>query len=1008
MAIAIRELILLQLKPPCVELSQLTLRFKTKNATGKQVIKSAETLSSVLLDVSNWEPRALNDKLAEYAFFPLSHIFRDSRELPVRAVEVALQCLDVLISCGWRDKISPELGKQLLILLSFLAGGSAVEANTQDVNEELGTAAFKCLQSLFDTSKNAGLDGDEEIQPENIPVLGHAFTVALDGVKNGPSIQVRLAASNSLESMIVSISDEETLRGFFPGIVSTLTKVIHPGGQRKVSYKPLQRSLQTLEKLLKKVISDERIFGSSDRSKSKQKNLDSWVEGTSRQVKLALANIVSLRYYERSEVRLSLFRLCVSILENCKRTLHQCTTMITESLIVLSSQRYIQESSERMDSLRRILFNNPQLLETVKNSLHDWILALPRIMLSNDDSPKTRGIDRILAGFKLISSQHVISDVLNDAIAFNLRASVSTAIQASSSQKVNSVSEASFEVARLLQSSGAVSKFPPVLFNEVSQKDTLVGLQTLAQQLKILPMSSKLKRGIIETLRTLSGDEQLANLWLSIQLLRPEATDPEDVNQYLDIQDNAEDAENRLLDEVYSFSIDILSRSAFEDESSWKLQCLALEIVALQAHRQQQDFRPELVEALYPTLERMGSNNAALQRHAMTCLNLMSNACAYPSPAALITDNADYLVNALALKLNTFEISPQAPQVLVMMIKLSGPGLIPYLDDLIESIFSILACFHGYQRLVESVFIVLHAIVEESAKSPLLALEPPTSTGVTKIKPIYRPMELSDVAERIRSRNTPIPDSDPDVPPPITPQGPWQSDSSKAPAPSIPEQEEAPPPPPVKLLNTISLLTQHHLTSSSAPIVLSLLSLLSSAFPPLAAYPDTLLPLLATLFPLLFTRLHDPTPAISAAAAETLSQACAAGGDFLSSRFDDAWPDLFTLYAKREREFHNIEEKLLGHNRAGGPRKRTCDSLRGLIIAVVQHVGVRTQMEDSIFDMLGAHLDVAGVRQVLDGLNPDFLWLVEEKARMKAGGEKLEKPLVPDGWELRDLDLGLE
>lgn len=997
----------MQLKPPCVELSRLTLRFKTKNATGKQVIKSAEILSRILLDVSNWEPRALNDKLAEYAFFPLSHIFRDSKEMPVRAVEVALQCLDVLITCGWRNKISPELGKQLLILLSFLAGGSAVEANTQEVNEELGTAAFKCLQSLFDTSKNAGLDGDKEIQPENIPVLGHAFTVALDAVKNGPSIQVRLAASNSLESMIVSISDEETLRGFFPGIVSTLTKVIHPGGQRKVSYKPLQRSLQTLEKLLKKVISDERIFGSSDRSLSKQKNLGSWIEGTSRQVKLALANIVSLRYHERSEVRLSLFGLCVSILENCKRTLHQSTAMIIESLVVLSSQQYIQENSERMESLRRILFDNPQLLEIVKNSLHDWILALPRIMLSNDDSPKTKGLDRILTGFKLICSQHVISDVLNDAIAFNLRASVSAAIQASSSQKVNSVSEASFEVARLLQSSDTMSKFPTVLFNEVSQKDTLVGLQTLLQELKVLPMSSKLKSGIVEILRTVSGDEQLASLWLSIQLLRPEAME-EDVNQYLETQDNPEDADNMLLDEVYSFSIDVLSKPAFEDESSWKLQCLALEIVALQAHRQQQGFRPELVEALYPTLERMGSNNAALQRHAMTCLNLMSSACAYPSPAALITENADYLVNAVALKLNTFEISPQAPQVLVMMVKLCGPALIPYLDDLIESIFSILACFHGYQRLVESIFIVLHAIVEESAKSPLLALERPASTGTTKIKPMYRPMELSDLAERIRSRNTPIPDPDPGVSPPITPQEPWQSDSSEAPPPSIPEPEEAPPPPPIKLLHTISILTQHYLTSSSAPVILSLLSLLSSAFPPLAAYPDTLLPLLATLFPLLFTRLHDPNPAISAAAAETLSEACAAGGDFLSSRFDDAWPDLCTVYAKREGEFHTIEEKSLGRNRAGGPRKRAWDSLRGLIIAVVQYVGVRTQMEDSIFDMLGAHLNVAGVRQVLDGLNPDFLWLVEEKARMKAGGEKLEKPLVPDGWELWDLDLDLE
>ena len=929
--------------------------------------------------------------------------------MPVRAVEVALQCLDVLISCGWRDKVSPELGKQLLILLSFLAGGSAVEINTQDVNEELGTAAFKCLQSLFDASKNAGLDGDEEIQTENIPVLGHAITVALDAVKSGPSLQVRLAASDSLESMILSISDEDILRRFFPGIVSTLAKVIHPGGQKRASYKPLQRSLQILEKLLKRVLSDERIFGSADRSNSKQKMVESWVEGTSRQVKLALANIISLRYHERSEIRLSLFGLCVSILEGCKKTLHQCTAMMIESLIVISSQKYVQESSERMESLRRLLFNNPQLMETVKDLLHDWIFALPRIMLSNNDLPKIKAIDRIITGFKLISSQNVISDVLNDAIAFNIRASVSAAIQASSSQKVNIVSEASFEVARLLKSSDSVSKFAPILFNEVSQKDTLVGLQTLAQQLSILPMSSSLKRGIVETLRTMSGHEQLANLWLSIQLLRPETREQKAVNLYLNIEDSPEDTDERLLDDVYSFSIEVLSRSAFEDESSWKLQCLALEIVALQAHRQQQDFRPELVEALYPTLERMGSNNAALQRHAMTCLTLISSACGYPSPAAIISDNADYLVNALALKLNTFEISPQAPQVLVMMIKLSGPALIPYLDDLIESIFSILACFHGYQRLVESVFIVLQAIVEESAKSPLLALEPPASAGVRKFKSIYRPTELSDLAKRIRCRKAPIPEPDLDVPPPLTPQKPWHADSSEAPSTSITEPEEVPPPPPVKLLNTISLLTQHHLTSPSPPIILSLLSVLSCAFPPLAAYPDTLLPLLATLFPLLFTRLHDPNPAISAAAAGTLSEACAVGGDFLSSRFDDAWPDLCNLYAKRKREFNTIEEKLLGCNRAGGPRKRSWDSLRGLVIAVVQHVGVRMQMEDSIFDMLGEHLDVEGVRQVLEGLNPDFLWLVEEKARMKAGGEKLEKPLVvPDGWELWDLDLGLE
>lgn len=982
-----------------MELSQLTLRFKSKNATGKQVVKSAESLRSILQDVSRWKPSALNEKLAEYAFFPLSHIFRDSKGLPVRAVEAALQCLDVLISCGWRDQISPDLGKQLLILLSFLAGGSAVVAKTQDVNEELGTAAFHCLGSLFNVTSNAGLGGEETVEPENIPILGQALTVVLDGFKNGPSIQVRLTASEALDSLLANISDQEALRSFFPGIVSSVTRVVQPGGQSKVAYKLLQHSLQTLEKFLKKTISDQAILGplcDSKRPKSKQENLGPWAEATSSQVKLALANIISLRYHERPEVRLALFHLCASILQNCKKSLSQSTAMMTETLIVLCSQKNVQDNSQLMETVGRILTDDTDLLETVKSSLHDWILALPRIMQSSDDAPKRKGIDRVLAAFQLISSQYVNSEVLNDAMAFNLRASVATAIQASSSQGMNSVPEGSLEVARLLQSSNLadiVSEFCPILLNETSQKDTLIGLQTLAQQLHVLLMSNKLTRGIVENMRTVSGNEQLASLWLSIQLVKHKNTRNHDVeDHFLGFQDDYDNVDNWLLDGIYSFSLDILSKSAFEDESSWKLQALALEVVALQAHRQQEDFRPELVDALYPILERMGSKNAALQHHAMSCLKLVSNACAYPSPSALITNNADYLVNAVALKLNTFDISPQAPQVLVMMVKLCGPTLIPFLDDLVESIFTILACFHGYPRLVESLFTVLHAIVEESAKSPLLAIAGPTSAP-TNCKSVYRPTDISTLHARLRKIDIPFPDPD-STPahPSVVPEKETQTDSS----------DEPPSPPPTKLLNSIALLTQNHLTSSSSPLLLSLLSLLNDAFPPLSAYPDNLLPLLATLFPLLIARLHDGSPQICTAAAETLSAACRAGGDFLSSRFEDEWEALNKLYWKREREMKS-EEKATGWR--GGMRKRAWESVRGLVIAIIQWVGIRGEMEDGVFEILGSQLASEGVREVLESLNPDQLWLLEERANRKNGVQALlVKPEV-EGFILRDLEI---
>lgn len=1010
-----------------MELSQLVLRFKSKNVSGKQVIKSIENLYSVLRNISS-QLNALNEKLGEYVFFPLSHIFRDSKELPTQAVEVALQCLDILISCAWRSQISSELGKQLLILLSFLAGGNSVEAKTEHVNEELGAAAFQCLRSLFTATGNAGLGKKGAIESENIPVLGHAITVILDGMNNGPSVKVRLIASNALNSMIVGISDQEALRGFFPGIVSSLTKVVRSGSGSTVSSKLLQTSIQTLEKILNKVISDQVIFGhiwnlqqSNEATSNERKTIDSWVKATASQVKLALANMIPLQYHERSEVRISLFQLCVAILQNCKKSLNQSIAMMAETLIVICSQKDLENASELIEKARRIFLDDADLLELSKSSLHDWILALPRIMQSNDDAPKRKSIARISTAFQLITTQNVNSDILNDAIAVNLRASVSSAIQASSSQKVNAVSEGSLEVTELLQSSSSAKQmveFRPILFNQVSQKASLIGLRTLAKQLKVLPMSEKLQRDIIKTLRMMTGDEQLASLWLSLQLLNPETIANDCVEQYLNFPDDPEESNNGMLDEVYSFSLDILSRPAFEDESNWKLQALALETVALQAHHQKQDFRPELVDALYPILERMGSSNAALQHHAMTCLNLVSASCAYLSPGALIIDNADYLVNAVALKLNTFDISPQAPQVLVMMVKLCGPGLIPYLDDLVESVFSILACYHGYPRLVESLFAVLHVIVEESVKSPLLAIGP-ASISINQ-QSTYHPTDIFSVAVRLRKFNSPNTDS----PPPSSPHPSTQSPETNDESPS--------PPSPTVLLNTISLLTQHHLTTSSLPLLLSLLSLLTHAFPPLSTYPDTLLPLLATLFPLLMSRLHDDaSPRICIAAAETLSAACRAGGDFLATRFHDEWDGLRTLHRKREREMR-AEQKMMGP-RGGGLKRRAWEAVRGLVSTVVEWVGVRGGlMEDGVFDILGGEGEEeeedgaskvermeprvdADTRALLQGLNPDRLWLLEQRAAArlrrtsKNGGEErariepwLKGPKV-QGYILNDI-----
>ena len=582
------------LKPPCVELSQVALRYKSKKAATKDIITSLESVHETIKTVSGQDD-ALDSKLADYVFFPLSHIFRDSKDLPVRAVEVALQCLQILISQGWKSQLSSELGKQLLILLSFLAGGSATDTKVKDVNEELSAAAFRCLSSLFQASNGAGL-GTSFVDVKDIPVLGHTVTVMLDGVTEGPSGGVRLSALHALDSLVICIKDEEALKSIFPGIVSSLTKVLSSRGGSKPSYRVFTTSLGILTTIVCKVMKDGENGGPSEvqqgpvkATNGKKDNKEAWTTATSAQIKMALASIMPLRYHDRSDVREMLMQLCISVIQECGTSLSQSVPTLTETLVVLGSH---SRDAATLFTLNGVFATNRGLLDIIKNSLHDWIVALPRVMQSNDDTKRERTIRQIATAFKILECHDMNFDVLTESIAINLRAGVSKAIQASS--KAHPISVSNLDMSQVVHATNTGSKssmvFQPVLFGESSNLPTMIGLQSLAAQLQDTPMSITLQQGIVSMLRSTSQEEQLATLWLSLQFMNNASAESSLVDQYLNLPPG-QDLQALLLDDVYSFSLDVLSRSSFEEEESWKLQALALEAVTLQARSQAEEFR---------------------------------------------------------------------------------------------------------------------------------------------------------------------------------------------------------------------------------------------------------------------------------------------------------------------------------------------------------------------------------------------------------------------------------
>jgi hypothetical protein len=410
---------------------------------------------------------------------------------------------------------------------------------------------------------------------------------------------------------------------------------------------------------------------------------------------------------------------------------------------------------------------------------------------------------------------------------------------------------------------------------------------------------------------------------------------------------------------------------------------------------------------------------------------MISDACGYEHTSDLIVSNSDYLVNAVALKLNNFDISPQAPQVLLMMVRLSGPSLLPYLDDLVESMFSALEYFHGYPKLVTLLFAVLKGIAEEGIKTPMLAITMDQKHPHHKTS--WKPVTVSDVAELLTKikGNAAKPDKEKSERfEEAFPERPWkeasdgdeivkpQKDEPHDPPP--PDTSDAPPPAPktFSLLLKISQLTQHYLTSPSPSLRTSLLSLLNTTFPALSAHENSFLPLINTLWPVLIPRLDDPEAYVVASTVDVIGLMCVHAGDFMRTRIDGIWKDIKIIYRRTVQNVRKPSQAgrgtlVLGRPQLGipsneivvsertakvtprpeyyvdAPSRLIWDSLVKLLVSIVENLTVGEDVFDDILAMLDPLVDEQDdVRKALESRSPDALWLRQFKAWERGGREK--------------------
>lgn len=1021
-----------QLKPRCVELSQLVLREGDGASNSKAVLECTTRLLSALEQNCQRTDGVFNEKLADYVFYPLSQILQRKKTYTDRLAEITTKCVRVLLEYGWRHSIALDLGKQLVILLPLVAGGVPGKETVRPP-EELMIEAFGALAALFRALAHTPGGPAAIVGAGMMPALGYSLTVTLDGVTDGPSAATQLQTLQALDDLWHGIKDPSVLSNFLPGTISKVTKFLTPASGSRRSRKAIIKALEVLSHVLVTTLGDlqtrnirnEKVSGEVKTGNEEQKTLTKpWLKATAGQVKLALSNILRLRSHESVEVRRALNKFCIILLDECHETLSETASILVETCMALSDVESEDDSSMASTSLVDLAVIHTDLTDLIKTTVYNWTTSLPRVMQSNDETAKRNVLAQLSRAHEVLIRLGLESSILEDVLGTSLRDSITVTLEASPLKA--GLQEAEFDMnsqatLTLAADNASTDHFRPFIMGEESQRHTRNQLLALIKSLGSRRSQLGMVSEMLEYARSASGPSLLSAYWLASQLLRSAESSNKDLDEFFESSLTLSDQQESLNAELFSYSLSLLIHPD-DRTSDWRLHATALEVVADAAQRMEAGFKAELVDILYPIVQLLGHPNSRLREHAITSLNVISKSCNYANTSDLIVDNVDYMVNAISLRLNTFDISPQAPQVLVMMIRLAGPSLLPYLDDVVDSIFAALDNFHGYQALVDVLFSVLGEIVSVGSTANQFQIEgslppnhrksgpaPPSIADLVgsltpKARPVEAPLEYEAVPQKPwKSAKTLLDETHPE------PKDLSDSDSEDEDAepPENPEQsQEISKPSPSKtytMLQLISRHSQHHLTSSSAHLRTKLLSLIRTSATFLAHDEDAFLPLVNDIWPVLITRLNDPESYVQIAACGAISEICRCSGDFLSSRIRDEWSSIVKL-ARTSRAKAEGEKTGHGGRGAHSQNSKVWEAVVLLLSAIVEYVSSDDEMFDEVVEVLGALVwESDGVKSALEAVNADAVWLAMQ---MHGKSTKVETPVV-EGFRFAKLGSGI-
>ena len=941
------------------------------SAKSRDLLQALTDLSDVLQRLPN-----LDSKLADYVFFPLSHVFSRAAALSSNIIAAAISCLQLMLEKDWRVSEEIDLFTQLLILLSnLLARGSA-----DGEDHDLSKSVLDCLITLFRSARRTSCPIQAIGTEKMTTIIGQILFTTLAIAKENPTVMLQKKALTALQNYVFGVNDTQIWRTFFPGIVSQLTKILQPTSQHRRNSKVLVLALAVLSALLEKTLF-ARNSTPTEEEQTRNSESSIWAQATSPQLLLVLAKISKLQFHEKPEVREALCKFCFSMVEDHGHMLPDCQSASLE-IVITTFSREIHDAMVTYDHLSRLVLEHSRVKACCENLYYKWVSSLPRHFQSTDSAQIECQVSRIKIAYQALLEAGFDPAPLCQALAPNFKDCVGVVLNSQAKQSIAPVDALALnELRDLDQVTNRRIDYgsrlnPPALV----QASALQSLEDLLFTVHLTKAGPNFEGHFANSVLAASRESKTVSLWILARLLDAETHSSSEISKSSSLREHL-GMHNDYVDPALNQALEILSSSSEDDTSDTRAEYMSLEILTILAQLQGEYFRSTLMDTLYPIMERLGSSEPTLRDYTIRCLDYIAYACGYRSCGDMIVQNVDYLVNAIAINLTSSDIDPQAPQVLVMMLETSGPSLIPYLDDTLESVFGILASFHGYSRLVDSLFSFLSSMVKMAKLSPA-SLEKSVmehrKEGTTRLA-VYEVIRMLDQIDRPPASDTLLDATSESV-------GSSERDHTKLGGvaavnedESIVEysgQESSGTSKIYSTIQSVLRLSQFYLTREEPYLRRRLLDLVATGCPYLSTNQDEFLPLVNDIWPVTVQRLYDEETFVTLAAMQALSELFKGAGDFLASRIEDEWHNIQRLYQQLEKKATTMGPSKANVN-SFAHATQAFEGIVGMLVDLTYHVRLTSEMEDDIFTMLGTVArSQPNVRDALQRLNEDALWLV--------------------------------